>query len=158
MKDNFKKDVSESLKRLHFVLLKKAKSKKLSPWQFQKCMEYLNFLQIVASNAGAYCNPEYFVRNVQKLGFDVATDFNLLNVDEFAAQSVYDIMVCRRDYIFLGDEKLRKTRKFGPCKYDSRQDAIDAMRLFKRDSVQMAGGIIPCMVRKVWNSVCGKNK
>ena len=114
-------------------------------------MEYLNFLQIVASNAGAYCNPEYFVRNVQKLGFDVATDFNLLNVDEFAAQSVYDIMVCRRDYIFWGDEKLRKTRKFGPCKYDSRQDAIDALEREKTYCTAYRDGYSPINVFEKYN-------
>jgi hypothetical protein len=150
----FKKDVSESLKLLHSVLLKKAETQNLSKEQSQKCIEYLNFLRFVASNTGACCNPEYFVRNVQKMGFDVQTNFNLFNVDEVAAQCVYDIMICRRDYIYWGDEKLHKTEKFVDYKYKSQQEAIDAMRLFKRDVIQMVGGMIPYFVR----NLLGKNR
>ena len=154
MERKFKRDVSESLKCLHSILLKKAKLQNLSKDQFQKCMEYLNFLQFVASNTAACCNPEYFVKNVQKMGFDVQTNFNLFDVDEVAAQCVYDIMLCRRDYIYWGDEKLRKTGKFFEYKYKSRQEAIDAMRLFKRDVIQMVGGMIPYFMR----NLLGKNR
>ena len=154
MERKFKRDVSESLKCLHSVLLKKAESQNLSKDRFQKCMEYLNFLRFVASNTAACCNPEYFVKNVQKMGFDVATDFSLLDIDEVAAQCVYDIMLCRRDYIYWGDEKLRKTGKFFEYKYKSRQEAIDAMRLFKRDVIQMVGGVIPYFMQ----NLLGKNR
>lgn len=150
----FKREVSESLKRLHGVLLKKAKSQNLSKEQFQMVTGYLNRLEFVVSNTGACCNPEYFVKNVQKMGFDVQTNFNLFNVDEVAAQCVYDIMICRRDYIYWGDEKLHKAGKFTDYKYKSQQEAIDAMRLFKRDSIQMSGGMIPYFVRNLF----GKNR
>ena len=88
------------------------------------------------------------------MGFDVQTNFNLFDVDEVAAQCVYDIMLCRRDYIYWGDEKLRKTGKFFEYKYKSRQEAIDAMRLFKRDVIQMVGGMIPYFMR----NLLGKNR
>ena len=162
MERKFKNDVSESLKRLYFVLLKKAESRaaaqKLSQDQSQKCMEYLNFLQFVASNTGACCNPEYFVKNVQRLGFDVQTDFNLFDIDESVAQCVYDIMLCRRDYIFWGDEKLLKTGKFGAYKYKSRQEAIDAMRSLKQDSMQFVGGRIPYLIQRLRDSFFAKGK
>ena len=144
MKDNFRKDVSESLKRLHSVLLKKAKRQKLSSEQFQKSMKYLNFLEIVAANTAAYCDPAYFNQNMKKLGFDVLTDFTLFNLDENVAQCVYDIMVCRRDYIFHTNKKnlLKKAYKYNfyPYKYKTQQEAIEAMQFFKSVSIDVSGG------------------
>ena len=146
MKDNFRTDVSESLKRLHLVLLKKAKTRKLSPERFQKTMNYLNFLKIVAANTAAYCDPAYFDKNMKKLGFDVATDFNLLSLDESTAQCVYNIMVCRRDYICHTNKKNSLNGKkaykydFRPYRYQTQQEAVDEMRLFKRDSIEASGG------------------
>lgn len=159
MKDNFRKDVSESLLRLHFVLMKKAKSQNLLPEQFQEVMKYLNSLQMVAANSAAYCNPAYFNQNMQKLGFDVRTDFSFFDLDKDVAQCVYDIMVCRRDYICHTNKQnsVKKARpykySFSPYKYKSQKDAIEAMRLFKRDSIQMAGGVVLCSMRTVWNSI-----
>lgn len=165
MKNNFRKDVSESLKRLHFVLMKKAESQNLSEEQLQKSMKYLNFLQIVAANTAAYCDPAYFDKNMAKLGFDVATDFNLFSLDEHVAQCVYDVMVCWRDYIChtnkqnAGKNKLRLYNyDFVPYKYKSQQEAIEAMRLFKHDSIQMAGGVIPCAARSFWKKLFSRTK
>jgi hypothetical protein len=151
MKEDFKKDVSASLQRLYRTLLRKAKRRRLSEKHFAMAMNYLNFLQMVASNSGAYCHPTYFDSNLNKLGFDVATEFNLLTLDESAAQCVYDIMVCRRDYILCGDKKLQRMKKFDSCKYKTQQEAVEAMRLFKRDSIQMTGGMIPYYVRNWFN-------
>ena len=154
MKDNFKKDVSESLLHLHARLLRRAKRQNFSKERSAKVMGYLNSLQMVAHNAGAYCNPAYFNQNMQKLGFDVATDFSLFNVDKGAAQCVYDIMICRRDYIFWGDKFLQKKSKFDSYKYKSQQEAIEAMRLLKRDSIIMTGGFVVNWVR----DLCARSK
>ena len=129
-------------------------------------MEYLNFLQMVATNSAAYCDPAYFDQNMQKLGFDVWTDFfSLFNVDEDVAQCVYDIMVCRRDYIcYTNKQNAEKNKsrpyeyRFSSYKYKSQQEAIEAMRLLKRDSIQMAGGIVPCTVRRLWNFMFNRVK
>lgn len=165
MKDVFRKDVSESLKRLYLVLLKKSKSKNLSDEQFQVVMKYLNFLKIVAVNNAAYCNPAYFNTTMQKLGFDVVTGFTFFDIDGQVAQCVYDIMVCRHDYIChtnkdnsVKNESRPYKYNFSPCKYKSQQEAVEAMRLFKRDSIEMAGGIIPCTVRKLWDTVFNRSK
>lgn len=151
MKDNFKKNVSESLLRLHARLLKRANRQNLSKDRSAKVMGYLNSLQMVAHNAGAYCNPAYFNKNMEEMGFDVNTDFNLFMLDEKAAQCVYDIMVCRRDYIFWGDKNLQKNVKFDSYKYKSQQEAIEAMRLLKRDSIIMTGGFVVNWMRDLRN-------
>lgn len=158
MKDNFKKDVSESLLHLHARLLRRAKRQNFSKERSAKVMGYLNSLQMVAHNAGAYCNPAYFNQNMQKSGFDVPTDFSLFDVDKDAAQCVYDIMICRRDYIFWGDKNLQKKSKFDSYKYKSQQEAIEAMRLLKRDSIIMTGGFVVNYVCDLWNSVFNRSK
>ena len=148
---DFFKDVSESLIRLRSAMLRKTKARFISRKNFETIMRYLDFLQNVASNVGAYCKPGNFVNSVQRLGFDVDTDFSLFDISNRGAQSVYDIMVCVHDYVYYGNEAMRKNKKLGSYKYESQQEAIDAMRLFKRDSIQMTGGIVPYFVRNLFN-------
>lgn len=148
---DFFKDVSESLIRLRSAMLRKTKARFISRKNFETIMRYLDFLQKVASNVGAYCKPGNFVNSVQRLGFDVDTDFSLFDISNRGAQSIYDIMVCVHDYVYYGDEAMRKNKKLGSYKYESQQEAIDAMRLFKRDSIQMTGGIVPYFVRNLFN-------
>ena len=148
---DFFKDVSESLIRLRSAMLRKTKARFISRKNFETIMRYLNFLQTVASDAFAYCKPGNFVNSVQRLGFDVDTDFSLFDISNRGAQSIYDIMVCMHDYVYYGNEAMRKNKKFSSYKYESQQEAIDAMRLFKRDSIQMTGGIVPYFVRNLFN-------
>ena len=148
---DFFKDVSESLIRLRSAMLRKTKARFISRKNFETIMRYLDFLQKVASNVGAYCKPGNFVNSVQRLGFDVDTDFSLFDISNRGAQSIYDIMVCVHDYVYYGNEAMRKNKKLGSYKYESQQEAIDAMRLFKRDSIQMTGGIVPYFVRNLFN-------
>lgn len=148
---NFLKDVLESLMRLRSGLLKRAKIRFISRKNFETVMRYLDFLQKVASDAAVYCKPGNFVNSVQRLGFDVDTDFTLFDISNRGAQSVYDIMVCVHDYVYYGNEEMRKNKKLGSYKYKSQQEVVEAMRLFKRDSIQMNGGVIPYFVRNLFN-------
>ena len=148
---DFFKDVSESLMRLRSALLRKTKVRFISRKNFETIMRYLNFLQTVASDAFAYCKPGNFVNSVQRLGFDVDTEFSLFDISNRGAQSVYDIMICVHDYVYYGNETMRKNKKFGSYKYKSQQEVVEAMRLFKRDSIQMTGGMIPYYVRN-WSN------
>lgn len=162
MENTFEQDVSESLIRLRSAMLRKTKARFISRKNFETIMRYLDFLQKVASNVGDYCKPGNFVNSVQRLGFDVDTDFSLFNISNRGAQSIYDIMVCVHDYVYYGNEAMRKNKKLGSYKYESQQEAIDAMRLFKRDSIQMTGGVIwysaQNLVRRLCNSVSVHNK
>lgn len=148
---DFFKDVSESLIRLRSAMLRKTKARFISRKNFETIMRYLDFLQKVTSNVGAYCKPGNFVKSVQRLGFDVDTDFSLFDISNRGAQSIYDIMVCVHDYVYYGNEAMRKNKKLGSYKYESQQEVIDAMRLFKRDSIQMTGGIVSYLVRNLFN-------
>ena len=158
MEKKFKKDVADSLNRLAWFLVEKVKSSNLSPEQRAQGMTYLNHLKIVASNASAYCNPEYFVVNAKKMGFDVDTPFPLYNLDEKVAKCIYDILVCRRDYIYFGDKQLLKNDKFNSYRYKSRQEAIEAMRLLKRDSIMLTGGFVVNWARSLLYRVCEHTK
>lgn len=154
MENTFEQDVSESLIRLRSALLRKTKVRFISRKNFETIMRYLNFLQTVASDAFAYCKPGNFVNSVQRLGFDVDTDFSLFDISNRGAQSIYDIMVCMHDYVYYGNEAMRKNKKFSSYRYESQQEAIDAMRLFKRDSIQMSGGFVVNLVR----DLCTRSK
>ena len=162
MENTFEQDVSESLIRLRSALLRKTKVRFISRKNFETIMRYLNFLKKVASDAFAYCKPGNFVNSVQRLGFDVDTDFSLFDISNRGAQSIYDIMVCMHDYVYYGNEAMRKNKKFSSYRYESQQEAIDAMRLFKRDSIQMTGGVIwysaQNLMRRLCNSVSVHNK
>ncbi|MBP5485157.1 MAG: hypothetical protein J6Y07_00395 [Alphaproteobacteria bacterium] len=145
LNDSFEQDVKESLQLLYSVLDKK--SKRVDPQNYAICRQYVVFLKSVANNPRMYCKPgKEFDKNTEKLSFFVRSDYPLVNVDERAAQSVYDIMICMRDYIIHYTESDNSKYE---CKYKSKQEAINAMRLFKRDSIEMTGGMIPYVARNL---------
>jgi len=155
---DFNEEVVESLQMLCRALEKKAERLRLSDYAIT--MPYIAFLKHVAKDPQKYCAPgEEFNKNAQKLSFFVASDFPLCKIDERAAQNVYDIMVCMRDYMYFSDEKLRAPGKsIDECKYKSRQDAVDAMRGLKRDSIQNSTGVFPYFARKFINNVFSRTK
>ena len=154
---DFNNEVAESLQMLCCALEKKAE--KLRPLDYATVMPYVAFLRRVAKKPQEYCTPEEFDKNAQKLSFFVVSKFPLYNVDERAAQNVYDIMVCMRDYMYFSDEKLRAPGKsIDECKYKSRQETVDAMRGLKRDSIQNSTGVFPYFARKFINNVFSRTK
>ena len=160
MENTFEQDVAESLKRLWARLNRKVKW--LQPVDYGICKPYVDLLKNVAENPRAYCEPNKFIENTKSLSFFVHSNFGLYKLDAKAAQCVYDIMLCMHDYIFHMNRNLYKTSKPESCKYKSAQAAIDAMRLFKRDSIQMTGGMIwysaQNLMRRLCNSVSVHNK
>ena len=158
IEQNFKQDVSASLKRLLLVLQKRAANVDLTPENREVINGYLGCLQLVANNAAAYCNPAYFSENMRKLGFWVNSGFTLYNVDFYAAECVHGIMVCRRDYIYHSNKEKyaecaqnepkqvaiqKKLGEFKSEKYYSKDAAIDAMCRLKRDSIMIEINAIP---------------
>ena len=155
---DFNNEVAESLQMLCRALEKKAE--RLRPLDYATVMPYVAFLKRVAKKPQEYCVPgKEFDKNAQKLSFFVASEFPLYKVDERAAQNVYDIMVCMRDYMYFSDEKLRAPGKsIDECKYKSRQETVDAMRGLKRDSIQNSTGVFPYFVQKFINNVFSRTK
>ena len=161
MENTFEQDVSESLKRLWARLNRKVKW--LQPQDRAICKPYVDFLEKVAENPRACCEPgNNFDRNTESLSFDISSYYPLHKLDRKAAECVYDIMLCMHDYIFYSNEKFYKTSRCASRKYKSAQEAIDAMRMFKRDSIQMTGGVIwysaQNLMRRLRNSVLVCNK
>ena len=153
MKNNFEQDVSETLTILHSVLDRKVK--KMQPRHYACCMRYVVNLKRALSDLDEYClSNDKFEKYMKSLGFDVATEYSLFSVDRNAAQHVYDVMTCMHDYMCFTDE----SRKSDAYKYKSQQDAIGAMNLFKRDSIQMNGGMLLYSARNLWKSVFNRTK
>jgi len=150
MENTFEQDVSESLKLLWARLNRKVKQ--LQPVDYGICSPYVSLLKKVAENPQKYCKPgKNFVKKTKNLSFYTGSKYSLFKLDQKVAECVYDIMLCMHDYIFYTNEKFYKTSKCSSRKYKSVQEAIDAMRLFKRDSIQMTGGIVPYLVRNLFN-------
>ena len=155
MKDDFKKDASESLLRFHSILLKKANRIRwrLPKENFNAVTQYLNQLQIVASDVDTHCNPQIFNKTMQKIGFDVQTNFSLFNLNEYWAQSVYDILICVRDYMCWVNGQFRGTGKFTAYRYKSTEEAIEAMRTFKSDAFAEDAKVLSSVVQWLRQSV-----
>ena len=150
--ENFGKEVSENLLRLHRGLAKKINWRKFRlNEEYRSCFSAVVFLYSVALHPFDYCAPDKnFNKNMENLGFDVPQHYSLFSLNKDAAQCVYDIMICTHDYLCYADDKLCKTDGFQPYKYRSRQEAIEAMRLFKRDSIHATCGMIPYVARKLF--------
>ena len=145
-KVDFDKVVSESLQRLHYTLEKKIQ--KLNPQDYAGYMPYMAFLKQVAAEPRKYCVPgDEFTKNAKELSFFVSTKYPLVNVDKNVAQNVYDIMECMSDYILYDDKKSSGIRAL---KYNSQQDAINAMDILRRDCVHFTGGTIPYVAWKLF--------
>lgn len=149
MKD-FGKEVSESLLQLHSGLAKKVDWHKMQlNEEYRSCFSAVVFLYSVALNPFDYCDPDKnFNKNMNNLGFDVPQHYSLFTLNKGAAQCVYDIMICAHDYLCYDGDKLDKSAI--AYRYRSRQEAIDAMRLLKRDAIQKTGGMIPYVARKLF--------
>ncbi|MBO4700483.1 MAG: hypothetical protein J5620_01900 [Alphaproteobacteria bacterium] len=159
MKD-FGKDVSECLLRLHHALAKKIDwhQMKLNE-EYRSCFTAVVFLHSVALNPFEYCAPgKDFDTNMKELSFDVPRFYSLFTLDQKIAQCVYDIMICAHDYLCYGDDKLDKPALAMVYKYHSKQEAVDAMRLFKRDAIQRTGGMIPYVARKLYKTVFSRTR
>ena len=145
MNQSFEKDVVESLQQLYARFAKKVK--RLRGHDYKVCLPYVLFLEQVSNNPFLYCVPgKVFDNTVGRLSFDVLSAFPLCKLDERAAQCVYEIMLCLRDYIYYSDRNLYEN--FTP-KYASQEKVMIAMRLLKRDSIQMSGGVITYAVRNM---------